>query len=319
MSTNSSVMAFAPASVGNVGVGFDVLGHALEGVGDTVTLRRDDRPGIRLQGVTGRIRELPADPASNTALKPLVALCEDFSITDGIAVTVEKGIPLGSGMGGSAASAVAAVVAANALWQLGLAPERQLVYAAMGETVASGAGHLDNLAPSLFGGLVLCEAGDLPAVTRLPVPTDLRCVLVHPELRVHTRDARAMLEDSVPLSLHVQHAQHLAGFVAGCLRGDTAQIGRCLRDVVIEPQRCALIPGFKAVQAAATGAGALGASISGSGPSVFAWCRQPLASAVAEAMVGAFAKNDVAAEHWVSAIDAPGARLVKPATDAVSV
>lgn len=319
MSMNSSVTAFAPASVGNVGVGFDVLGHALDGIGDTVTLRRDDRPGIRLQGVFGRIRELPADPASNTALRPLVALCQDFPITDGVAVTIEKGIPLGSGMGGSAASAVAAIVAANALWQLGLDPERQLVYAAMGETVASGAGHLDNLAPSLFGGLVLCEAGDPPAITRLPVPADVCCVLVHPELRVDTRDARAMLASSVPLSTHVQHAQHLAGFVAGCLRSDMDQIGRCLRDVVIEPQRRALIPGFAAVQAAATNAGALGASISGSGPSMFAWCHQALAAEVAEAMVDAFAKNDVATEHWVSAIDAPGARLLTSAAGPVSV
>lgn len=318
MSTTTAVTAFAPASVGNVGVGFDVLGHALDGVGDKVRLQVSDRPGIRLGSVTGTVDTLPSDPASNTALKPLMTLCRDFSIDDGVTVSVEKGIPMGSGMGGSAASAVAAVVAANALWQLDLTPERQLAYAALGETVASGAGHLDNLAPSLFGGLVLCEEGDPPHVTRLPVPDGLRCVLVHPALRIHTREARAMLDNSVPLARHVAHAQHLAGFVAGCLRGDVEQISRCLKDVVIEPQRQPLISGFHAVQTAAMEAGALGASISGSGPSVFAWCHQHEAAAVAEAMTTAFAAAGIRSEHWISAIDAPGARVVAPATDAAS-
>jgi homoserine kinase len=316
MSTITAVTAFAPASIGNVGVGFDVLGHAMEGVGDTVRLQLDERPGIHLDGVTGEVDALPSDPASNTALKPLAVLRQDYSIGGGVGVHVEKGIPMGSGMGGSAASAVAAVVAANTLWQLDLPQERLLAYAALGETVASGAGHLDNLAPSLFGGLVLCEDGDPPHVTRLPVPEGLRCVLVHPALRVHTREARAMLDPTVPLARHVQHAQHLAGFVAACFRGDLDQIGRCLRDVIIEPQRCTLIPGFQAVQAAALDAGALGASISGSGPSVFAWCREAVAGDVAAAMTGAFSGAGVRADHWVSAIDAPGARVVTAATGA---
>ncbi len=318
MSTTTAVTAFAPASVGNVGVGFDVLGHALDGVGDTVRLQITDRPGIRLGAVTGTVDTLPSDPASNTALKPLLTLCRDFSIDDGVVVSVDKGIPMGSGMGGSAASAVAAVVAANVLWQLDLTEERQLAYAALGETVASGAGHLDNLAPSLFGGLVLCEEGDPAHITRLPVPAGLRCVLVHPALRIHTRDARAMLDTAVPLARHVAHAQHLAGFVAGCLRGDVEQISRCLRDVVIEPQRQSLVPGFRAVQTAAMAAGALGASLSGSGPSVFAWCHHDAAAGVAKAMSTAFADAGIESEHWVSAIDAPGARIVAPAADAAS-
>lgn len=318
MSTITAVTAFAPASIGNVGVGFDVLGHAMEGVGDTIHLQLDERPGIHLDAVTGTVEALPSDPGANTALKPLAALRQDFSIDGGVGVRVEKGIPMGSGMGGSAASAVAAVVAANTLWQLDLPQERLLAYAALGETVASGAGHLDNLAPSLFGGLVLCEDGDPPHVTRLPVPEGLRCVLVHPALRIHTRDARAMLDPRVPLTQHVRHAQHLAGFVAGCFRDDVDQIGRCLRDVIIEPQRRSLIPGFKAVQAAALDAGALGASISGSGPSVFAWCREAVAEDVAAAMTGAFSRAGVGADHWVSAIDAPGARVVTAATGATS-
>jgi len=318
MNPGASITVFAPASVGNVGVGFDTLGHALEGVGDTIRLRLDSRPGIRLEAVSGRVNSLPADPSANTALKPLLAMSRDFSIDDGIAVTLDKGIPMGSGMGGSAASAVAAVVAADALWQLGLEPERQLAYALLGETVASGAGHLDNLAPCLFGGLVLCEDGDPPTVTRLPVPPELRCVLVHPALTVNTRDARAMLATTVALARHVEHSQHLAGFVAGCLRGDLKQIGRCLRDVVIEPQRCGLIPGFEAVQAAALTAGALGSSISGSGPSVFAWCEAEQASVVASEMVAAFSAHGITAEHWISAINAQGARVLSTPAENLS-
>ncbi|MGD8976391.1 MAG: homoserine kinase [Gammaproteobacteria bacterium] len=318
MSSTTAVTAFAPASVGNVGVGFDVLGHALDGVGDTVRLQVADGPGIRLGAVTGTVDTLPSDPASNTALKPLMSLCRDYAIDEGVIVSVDKGIPMGSGMGGSAASAVASVVAANFLWQLDLNPEQQLAYAALGETVASGAGHLDNLAPSLIGGLVLCEEGDPAHLTRLPVPAGLRCVLVHPALRIHTRDARAMLDATVPLARHVEHAQHLAGFVAGCMRGDVEQIGRCLRDVVIEPQRQSLITGFRAVKTAAMAAGALGASISGSGPSVFAWCHQDAAAEVARVMTTAFADAGVKSEHWVSAIDAPGARIVAPAAGASS-
>ena len=318
MNTSASITAFAPASVGNVGVGFDVLGHALEGVGDTIQLRRDPQPGIRLDAVSGRVKSLPTDPAANTALKPLLAMARDLNIKDGVAVTLHKGIPMGSGMGGSAASAVAAVVAANALWQLGLEPERQLSYALLGETVASGAGHLDNLAPCLIGGLVLCENGDPPRVTGLPVPADLRCVLVHPALTVNTRDARAMLAPTVTLARHVEHSQYLAGFVAGCLRGDSKQIGRCLRDVVIEPQRRGLIPGFDAVQAAALAAGALGSSISGSGPSVFAWCEVGKAGVVASDMLAAFSAVGIEAEHWISTINAPGARILSTQAENLS-
>lgn len=315
MNSRHMITTFAPASVGNVGVGFDVLGHALEGVGDTIRLRLESRPGIRLESVSGRVDALPSDPAANTALKPLHAICADFGIRDGVGVTLHKGIPMGSGMGGSAASAVAAVVAANALWQLELEPARQLDYALMGEMIASGSAHLDNLAPCLFGGLVLCEDGDPPVVTSIPVPVGLRCVLVHPSLSINTRDARKMLAQDVPLARHVQHAQHLAGFVAGCLRSDLAQIARCLRDVVIEPQRRGLIPGFEAVQTAAMEAGALGSSISGSGPSVFAWCETERAEAVASDMLSAFSNAGIDAEHWVSAINAPGAHVVVTDTD----
>jgi homoserine kinase len=143
------------------------------------------------------------------------------------------------------------------------------------------------------------------------VPKDLRCVLVHPEIVINTHEARALLSKEVALADHVLQSQYLAGFVAGCCKGDTEQIGRCLQDVVIEPQRSALIPAFDAARAAALEAGALGMSISGSGPSVFAWCRQRVAERVAASISAVFARARIDSQSWVSAIDAPGARIIK--------
>lgn len=305
-----SVSAFAPASVGNVGVGFDMLGHALVAVGDTVTLERSATPGIVLERVAGAVSELPAEPARNTALRPLLKMQADFAVEGGVTARIHKGIHLGSGMGGSAASAVAAVVAANRLWSLDLSPEQMLGYALEGESAATGEPHPDNAAPCLFGGLVLTEPGDPPRVTRIPVPEEIRCVLVHPRLRVDTRGARGVLSEDLSLRDHVRQSIYIGGFVAGCFRGDVEQIGRCLVDAVVEPQRAALIPGFDAVKRAALEAGALGASLSGSGPSVFAWAREARVIDVQVAMVEAFRGHDVPTESWVSPVNAPGARLL---------
>ena len=307
-----TVTAFAPASVGNVGAGFDVLGHALAPVGDEVTLTAIESNDILVGKIAGVVDQLPIDPELNTATRPLIAMRDDFGIDGGLRVDVLKGIPLGSGMGGSAASAVAAVVAADEFWQMGLDLMQLLSYALLGEEVASGAAHPDNVAPSLIGGLVMCEqGGDRIHLTRLPVPRDLKCVLVHPEIVINTQEARALLSKEVALTDYVLQSQYLAGFIAGCCLGDAEQIGRCLTDVVIEPQRSTLIPAFEAVRAAAMEAGALGMSISGSGPSVFAWCRQGVAERVAASMSAVFATARVDSQSWVSAIDTPGARVIK--------
>jgi homoserine kinase len=260
--------------------------------------------------VTGCAGPLPADPAANTAGTAVVRLLAEHAPGMGVEVAIEKGIPLGSGIGGSAASAVAAVVAANALLPAPLPPAALFRHALAGEAVASGAVHGDNVAPSLFGGLVLVRSAEPPDVVTLPAPPALRCVLVLPRLRLDTRDARAVLPASVPLADLVHQCANLAGVVAGCFSGDLALIGRSLRDVVVEPHRAALIPGFADVQAAAMAAGALGCSISGGGPSVFAWCDGDAAAGRARAaMVAAFAASGVAAEAWVSPVGGPGARL----------
>lgn len=307
--TGTTVTAFAPASVGNVGVGFDALGHALDFAGDRVRLTVTEEPDIRLDAITGLTTDLPSDTASNTALRALTAIQQECGVSAGARLTLEKGIPLGSGMGGSAASAAAAVTAAAEAWGLALSEHERLRFALEGEMAASGALHADNVAPSLFGGLVLCEGEGYPHVTRIPVPTDVVCVFVHPDLEVYTRSARNMLSAQVSLSDHVSQTQAIAGFVAGCFRSDLDQIGRCLKDVIVEPQRAGLVPGFRRVQAAAMANGALGASLSGSGPSIFAWCETGRAAGIQACMAEAFHAEGVSCSAWVSAVNAAGARL----------
>lgn len=302
--------AFAPASVSNLAVGFDLLGHPIAATGDRVTVTRAATPGVVMGAVTGCVRDLPPDPALNTAGTAVLALLRDHAPRLGVSVAIEKGIPLSSGIGGSAASAVAAVVAANALLPRPLPVAELFPYALAGETVASGAVHGDNVAPSLFGGLVLVRSAIPADVVALPAPAALRCVLVLPELSLNTRDARAVLPREVPLHDAIHQCANLAGVVAGCCAGDLALVGRSLRDVLVEPHRARLIPGFRDVQAAAMDAGALGCSIAGAGPSVFAWCAgEADAERAREAMVAAFVGGGVPARGWVSAVDGPGARL----------
>jgi homoserine kinase len=302
--------AFAPAGVGNVAVGFDILGHTVQGVGDRVTVRRSDEPAVRIAEITGTTDELPLTAAHNTATAGLVALRRDLELSWGFAVTIEKGIPLGSGMGGSAASAVAAVVAASALLPEPLEPAALFRYALIGETVASGTAHGDNLAPGLLGGLTLVRGTDPPDLVRIPVPPQLRCVLVHPHLRLDTRVARGVLRPEVPLKTHIEQSANLAGLLAGCFTSDLDLIARSLNDVLVEPLREPLVPGFRGVKWAALEAGALGCSISGAGPSIFAWCADDaIAERVRSVMIAAFAEAGRAAEGWISPVDGPGARI----------
>jgi homoserine kinase len=306
-----TVTAFAPATVANVAVGFDIMGFPVDAVGDEVTVTRIDKPEVRVKAVTGISGEIPLDPARNTATIGLIEMISDYSLGFGFEVSIRKCIPLGSGMGGSAASAVGALVAANALLESPLPRERLLKYALLGEYVASGAAHPDNAAPCLFGGLTLTRSVDPVEVVRIPVPESIRCVLVHPHARLDTRTARGVLRREVPLVDHVRQSTNLAGFLAGCFSGDIALIGRSMVDVLVEPQRAPLINGFVKAKEAAMRAGALGCSISGSGPSVFAWVGSTHeATVVMNAMTRAFAEVGVESDAWVSPVSSEGARII---------
>ncbi|MBV9318097.1 MAG: homoserine kinase [Gammaproteobacteria bacterium] len=303
--------AFAPASVGNVAIGFDILGFAIDTLGDRVTVSRRDAPGVEVSAVRGVAGELPREARDNTAGRALLALQEALHLSFGFQVEIDKGIPLGSGLGGSAASAVAAVVAANALLPQPLSRLELLQFAMAGEAVASGARHADNIAPSLFGGLVLTVGIDHPRVKQIPVPSGIRAVIVHPHMFLATAKARAILKLSVELSDFVWQTAHLAGFISGCYTDDLDLIRASFEDVVIEPQRAALIPGFQEVRRGAMEAGALGCSISGAGPSMFAWTLEGTVPAVLAAMRREFARQSLATDHWVVELASPGARLIE--------
>jgi homoserine kinase len=304
-----SATAFAPASVGNVGVGFDILGHALHGIGDTVTVRTRDDGEVHIVAIRGSVHALPMEAERNTAGAALLSLQRRAALSVGFDVEIDKGIPFGSGMGGSAASAVAAVVAANALLEHPQSLVTLYLAALDGEAVASGSRHGDNIAPMLLGGLALAVGEHAPI--RLDVPFELHCALVHPHCVVETRRARQALVVNYALPEFVAQSGHLALLLTGCQRSDRELIRRGLDDVLIEPRRAALVPGFASVKQAALDAGALGASISGAGPSVFAWCwGEASAHAAAEAMATAFAAVALDSDRHVGRVDAPAARVI---------
>jgi homoserine kinase len=307
----NTASAFAPGGVGNIGVGFDLLGHSIEGVRDVVRVRRIEEPTVRILVIGGKgtgADTLPLDAERNTAGQALVALREGLGVAHGFELELEKGIPLGSGLGGSAASCVAALVAANALLDAPLAREALYPFALDGESVSSGSRQGDNVAPMLLGGVVLATA---TRMIPLAVPDWLHAVVVHPDQVLETRRARAVLADPYPLPVVVAHSAHLALFLTGLQRGDAGMIRDGLHDVLVEPRRAPLIAGFVQVKSAALDHGALGASMSGGGPSVFAWfATKAEADAAAPAMRSAFVDAGFDARAYVSPVNGPRAELL---------
>ena len=303
-----SARAFAPASIGNVAVGFDILGQSIAGIGDRATVTRIDEALVRIEAIHGCVRNLPLDPMLNTAGRALIALREALELPFGFAIELDKGIALGSGMGGSAASCVAALVAANALLDQPLAAHELYPFALDGEAVSSGSRHGDNVGPMLLGGLVLAAHGRL---LRIGVPGAWHSVVVHPQAVLETRRAREALRGSYELGEFVEQSANLALVLSGCLRGDAELVRAGLADVLVEPRRAPLIRGFHAVKEAALAHDAMGASISGAGPSVFAWFEhRPAAESAAAAMCAAFAEAGFASEAFVCPINGPAAAVL---------
>ncbi len=313
MKQNSECHAFAPGSIGNLACGFDVLGLALEGAGDRVVARIREEPGIRIHRITGDGGRLPLGAEENTAGAASAAVLREVGSDAGLTLDVHKGLPLAAGMGGSAASAVAAAVATDGLLESRLPPEALLRCALAGEAVASGAGHPDNAAPSLLGGLVLTPPWEPLRMISLEMPQELFSAHVHPHMEMETAGARKALGDSVSLKAAVAHWGNTAALVAGLARSDWEIISRAVEDRVAEPVRGRAVPGFQAVKAAALESGALAASLSGSGPSLFALCRgRERARAVGEAMVSAFRDaGGLEADLLISSGHAPGARVLE--------
>ncbi len=317
---SSSVRVFAPASASNLGPGFDVLGLALRSPGDVVEAELADSPGVEIAEVTGDGGRLPRDPAKNVAgvaaQSVLSALVATGRVGPGVRLRVHKQMPLASGLGSSAASSVAGALAVNELFGRPFSRRELLVHALAGERVAAGSAHADNAAPSLLGGFVLIRGYDPPDVIDLPVPPALRVAVVHPHCRVETAKARALLRGHLfTIEQAVANLGNLGALVTGLHRGDLEMVGRSIEDRMVEPLRMTLIPGYGPVKDAARRAGALGCSISGSGPSVFAFTGSDVAAArVASAMRDAFLEAaGLDADTFVGPVNTAGAcRLDEP-------
>ena len=306
------IAAYAPGSVSNVACGFDVLGFALDEPGDVVEAAPQDGPGVTIAAIDGDQGRLPLDPLRNTAGAAVLALLDRLETTRGVSLTIHKGLPLASGIGSSGASAVAAVVAANELLGRPASLDLLLACAMAGEQVGCGAAHPDNVAPSLYGGFILARSANPPDIVRLPVPDGLACAVLHPHVEVQTAASRALLGDQVPLRDAVRQWGNVGALVAALFTNDRSLLSRSLEDVIAEPKRAPLVPGFYAVKAAALAAGALGCSLSGSGPSVFALAGSiEVAKRAGDAMQKAFAaESPVGADLWVSLVGRRGARVI---------
>ncbi len=305
----TGIKVFAPASVANVAVGYDILGFALEAPGDEIIARFSDTPGLRITQITGAGGKLPYDIEKNTAGFAAQKLLEYLGETErGIEMEIHKKMPFGSGLGSSAASAVGGVMAINELLRHPLEKRELLPFAVLGEQIADGAYHADNVAPSLIGGMVLVRSNRELDVHRLPVPAGIYATVVHPDVQVLTKDSRGILSEHVTLAQCVEQSGNLAGLIVGLYNSDLELIGRTLQDIIIEPQRACLIPHFAAVKEAALAAGVLGCSISGAGPSIFALSKNSLiATDAGKAMQAIFQKAGIKSDLFVSPINQRGA------------
>lgn len=305
------VAAYAPASVSNVACGFDIMGFALDAPGDRVTVRFTREKSVTIRRISGCTSPLPMNPARNTAGAPVIEMLKHCRVHRGIEIEIRKGLPAGTGIGSSAASAVAAAVACNALLGAGLSKNELLAFALHGEKIASGGTHVDNLSPSLWGGFILVRGYDPPDIVQIPVTAPLWCTIARPHIELRTKELRKILPRTVPLSDVVRQTGNAAGLVAGLMSGDYDLVSRSLHDVIAEPARQHLIPSFADMKKAALGAGALGCSLSGSGPSVFALARsKELAGQIGIAMGAILDRISCPHSIIVSGINNSGARII---------
>jgi homoserine kinase len=306
------VKVFAPASVANVACGYDVLGFALEKPGDEIVVKFSKNPGLKITKITGTSKKLPLEVEKNTAGTAAQKLLESLGKTDlGIEMEIHKKMPFGSGLGSSAASAVGGAMAVNELLGRPFAKKDLLEFAVIGESIASGAIHADNVAPSLLGGFTLVRDSNTLDVAQLKFPEGLFAAVVYPHIEILTAEARAILSSTVPLKSMVQQSANLGALIIGLYNGDFDLIRRSLKDVIIEPQRSKLIPHFYDIQKAALDAGALGCSISGSGPSIFALCDdENIAKNAGIQMSKIFTQNNIQSELFISPINQEGVKVI---------
>ncbi|MGV3560456.1 homoserine kinase [Larkinella arboricola] len=306
-----SIKVFAPATVANVACGFDIFGFAVDNPGDEIIIRKSNQPGVRINAILGDEGRLPKQTERNTAGIAVQTYLKHIESDQGLDITLHKKMPLGSGLGSSAASAVAGVFAVNELLGRPLKQLDLLPFAMEGERLACGSAHADNVAPSLMGGFVVIRSYNPLDIITINTPAQLYATIVHPEIEVNTKDARHILKNEVSMKNTIIQMGNVAGLIAGLMKPDYDLIGRSMVDVIIEPIRAILIPEFNEVKQAALDAGALGCSISGSGPSMFALSRdQDTAQRVGSSMQAAFQSVGIGSEVYVSGINQEGPRII---------
>ena len=299
----------APATVSNLNCGFDVMGFAVNAPYDIIELERTDTGTIVIAEIRG-CDSLSSDPEQNVVGAVLKAMTAASDKPTGFRVHIEKGIMPGSGIGSSAASSAAAAFAGNLLLDNIFSVDELVRFAMEGERLASGAPHADNVAPALYGGITLIRSYDPLDIVQINVPRELFCVIIHPELEIKTSVARGLLDPHLPLATAVRQWGNVGGLVAGLYSEDYDLIGRSLEDYVAEPKRAGLIPGFRDLKERAIASGALGAGISGSGPSVFALCRgESSAAAVLESMQEVMTKARISFNAYLSPVSLRGAEI----------
>jgi homoserine kinase len=309
------IRAFAPATVANVSCGFDVFGLALQQPGDEVELKLNETGHVTIHSITGDNGMLPREAQLNTCSVAVQHYLRQVNPHLGAEIVLHKKLPLGSGMGSSAASAAAALIAVNHALGNPLSRKDLLPFALESERIACGAAHADNVAPALLGGFVLIRDKATLDIIHIPVPRELRCVVIHPHIEIKTSDARQAMRKSISLGDAVKQWGNTAALIAGMMKDDYELIGRALVDVVAEPVRSLFIPGYDSVKHAALQAGALGCGISGSGPSLFALCRgDAVAKCVAQAMTEAFTAMRLKSDAHRSEINATGACILNAET-----
>lgn len=308
------ITIFSPATVANVSCAFDIMGFAVEQAGDRMTFRKTAEKGIRI--VMKNYRELPAEPEKNVAGVVALAMIEKRQPGFGIFIEMEKGILPGSGMGSSGASAGGAAFGVNKLLDEPFGKTELVQFAMLGEALASGVAHADNVAPNLFGGFTLVRSTNPLDVIPLHTSEKLSVSLIHPLIEVKTKNARNILKKSLLLKDAVTQWGNVAGLVAGLFMEDDDLIARSMNDGIVEPVRSMLIPMFDELKQAALNAGALGCSISGSGPSVFALSADLVtAGEVTEAMRKIYAGKDMPFETFTSGINKQGCRVLDEISD----
>jgi homoserine kinase len=306
-----TIKAYAPATVANVSCGFDIFGFAVEQPGDEVTLTLTKTPGVVITQIIGDGGRLPLQAEKNTSGVAVLEFLKALDSKQGVEIILHKNLPLGSGMGSSAASSVAALVGINHLMGEPFRRKELLPFAMEAERVACGSAHADNVAPSLLGGFVLVRGYDPLDVVSIPTPPELYCTLVHPHIELKTEDSRQVLKPNISLKDAITQWGNIAGLAVGLMKPDYGLIGRSLRDVIAEPVRSLLIPGFTQIKEQAVKEGALGCGISGSGPTIFALSTErELAKRIGKVMQEQFKQVKLNSEVYISKINEQGARII---------